>query len=88
MSILLITYDLHKPGQDYTDLLAKIKSGGNWARLSESSYAVRTAYSPEQVYNQLKPYLDANDNLYVITLTRPYYGQGPTDVNSWLAQNL
>lgn len=89
MNTLLITYDLKKPGQDYADVVKTIKGlSGTWARLSESSYAVRTGYTPSQVYSALKPYLDINDQLYVITLTRPYAGQGPTDVNNWLEQNL
>lgn len=87
MSVLLITYDLQKPGQDYTDLLAKIRSF-NWAMLSESSYAIQTDLTPEAVYALLRPFMDANDQLYAIALKRPYMGFGPTAVNDWLENNL
>lgn len=87
MAVLLVTYDLKKPGQDYSDLLKKIKSH-SWARLSESSYAIKTEKSPEDIYNELKPYLDANDHIYIISLKKPYSGFGPKDVNEWLASNL
>lgn len=88
MAVLLITYDLNRPGQNYTDLLDKIKSYGSWARLSESSYAVATQNTPQTVYSQLSPHLDNSDTLYIVTLKRPYSGQGPQDVNNWLEANL
>ncbi len=87
MSTLLVTYDLDRPGQDYTDVLGVIKKFP-WARLSESSYAVYTDLTPEQLYSRLKPYLDSNDTLYVVTLNQPYCGQGPKEVNDWLNKFL
>jgi hypothetical protein len=88
MSSLLVTYDLNRPGQDYADLHKAIKSNPGWAKLSESSYAISTNLSPSQVYSSLKPYLDKNDTLYVIVLTRPYAGQGSQEVNEWLEKHL
>jgi len=87
MPTYLVTYDLNKPGADYSDLLKKIKEFP-WARLSESSYAVNVNSTPEGLFNTLKPFLDQNDNLYVITLKRPYTGFGPKQVNDWLEQHL
>lgn len=87
MAVLLVTYDLSKPGQDYADLLKYIKGFG-WARLSESSYAIATDQSPDTVVTAARKYLDANDHVYVINLKRPYSGFGPTDVNEWLEKNL
>lgn len=87
MPVLLVTYDLNKPGQDYSDLLKTIK-GYAYAKLSESSYAILTDKSPQTIYDQLKPTIDKNDNLYVINLKRPYSGQGPQEVNNWLEKRL
>lgn len=87
MSCLLVTYDLNKPGQDYTDLLKEIKKS-SWARLSESSYAVATDLTPSQLYDRLSPHIDSSDHLYIINLRRPYCGRGPKAVNDWLEQNL
>lgn len=87
MAALLITYDLNKPGKDYGDVLKTIKEYP-WARLSESCYAIKTEQTPQQVFDRLKPFLDQNDNLYVINLKRPYAGFGPKDVNDWLDSNL
>ncbi len=87
MAVLLITYDLREPGQDYSELISKIKSY-MWARLSEFYYAIRTDSTPSTVFDQLKPYLDPSDNLNVIILKQPYVGYGPKEVNSWLDNNL
>ena len=54
MAVLLVTYDLNRPGKDYPDLLKTIKEY-SWAKISESSYAINTTKSPIDVFNQLKP---------------------------------
>ncbi len=87
MAVLLVTYDLKKPGQDYTDFLKLIRQYP-YARLSESSYAVETNETPVQVYNKLIPHMDKNDQIYVVTLRSPYWGLGPQDVNNWMSQRL
>ena len=88
MAVRLVTYDLNKETVR-PKIVDKIKGIGNsWAKLSESSYAIETWKEPRAVFDELAPLLDSNDNLYVITLNRPYYGHGPQDVNKWLAENL
>jgi hypothetical protein len=68
--------------------VGSIKEYPGWAKLSESSYAISTGATPEQVYNNLLKHLDSNDQLYVITLRKPYAGQGSKEVNDWLESNL
>lgn len=87
MAVLLVTYDLNSPGQKRERLLETIKQYP-WAMLSESSYAIKTTNSPRSIYDSFAALLDSNDNLYVLTLTAPYWGRGPKDVNDWLASNL
>jgi len=87
MAILLVTYDLKKPGQDYTDFLAIIKKYP-YARLSESSYAIQTNETPENVYKKFVPHMDKTNQIYVVTLHYPYMGFGPNEVNDWLSANL
>lgn len=88
MSVLLVTYDLNQETKR-PNITKKLKeSYPSWAKLSESSYAISTNASPEAVVNTLRPMLDDNDTIYVITLNRPYTGWGPTKVNDWLASEL
>jgi hypothetical protein len=87
MAILLVTYDLNRPGQDYSDFHKIIKIYPN-IKLSESSYAIQTDESPFDVYSLLNPHLDKNDQLYIITLRKPFHGFGPELVNDWLTERL
>jgi hypothetical protein len=87
MSVLLITYDLNKPGQDYEDVHKYIKQF-SWARISESSYAIETNLTPDQIYQGISKFIDKTDRVYIITLDAPYSGQGPQEVNQWLSEHL
>lgn len=88
MAGLLVAYDLNSPGQRHADLLEFLKEQFPLAKLSESSYAIATTKTPSQVFAQLKPYIDKNDQIYVISLNRPYSGQGKKAVNDWLDLHL
>lgn len=87
MSLLIVTYDLNKEpnSQAYGEILGVIKSGKNWARLSESSYAMDTSLTPRQVYDRVKPFLDNGDSLLVLSVVAPYFGQHSQKVIDWLA---
>lgn len=88
MKIYVVTYDLNKSGQKYQELLEKIKENSMWARLSESSYAVGTEKTPQQLFDHLQTSLDSNDHLYIITIAKPYIGVGTEEVTKWLENNL
>lgn len=90
MAVLLVTYDLNKEGKskvDY-DKFYKLRNSYPYARLSESSYALETNETPQQLYEKLKQVIDPNDYIYIITLKRPYFGFGPPAVNQWLEKRL
>lgn len=87
MSTYIITYDLNKE-TNRPPIVKEIKDFSSWAKLSESSYAISTNFTAQQVYEKLKHLIDNNDNLYVITLKKPYFGFGKKEVNDWLEQNL
>lgn len=88
MSVFLITYDLNKE-LNRPNMAKKIRETfASWAKLSESSYAVESAASPEHVYSQLSTLLDKNDQIYIISLRKPWTGFGSKEVNDWLDQHL
>lgn len=88
MAVFLVTYDLNNE-VSRPKIVKHLKDKfGTWARLSESSYAIKTDLSADDVFAHFRPMLDGDDQLYVITLKRPYSGRGPQDVNDWLANNL
>lgn len=89
MPVLLITYDLNQETRR-PPILEKIKEIGNeWAKLSESSYAIKTSLNAKQVYDALSPMLDSNDSCIVIPLSPPFWGRSKyQDVIPWLQQRL
>ena len=88
MAALLVNYDLNSPGQKHANVLKMIQSFKYYAKLSESSYAIDSSLTPQQIYNKFKPLIDSNDTLWIITLKRPYYGQGSQEVIDWLDASL
>lgn len=88
MATYIVTYDLNRETTRPPIVDAIKKLCISWAKLSESSYAIATNDTVDGVYNTLKPLLDDNDHLYVVTLKKPWNGYGPTVVNDWLENNL
>ncbi len=82
--ILLITYDLKAPGRNYAGLYESIKSSGTWWHHLESIWLVETNQTPEQWYNKLATQMDQNDNLFIVQVTRNYFGYLPQKAWDWL----
>ena len=86
MAVYIVTYDLNREVVR-PNILAEIKQK-TWAKLSESSYAIDTTETAQDVFNRLRPLIDDDDNLFVIPLRKPYAGYGPEAVIQWLDQRL
>lgn len=71
-----ISYDLHKPGQKYEDVIDTIKSfGGAYIKILESTWLVRNDLTPQQMSDRLESVIDSNDGLFVCELTNSYQGR-------------
>ena len=66
---LHISYDLYTPGQNYSDVINRIKSLGNWAKIHRSVWYVNSTFSASEAVGRIKPALDANDKVYVVDAT-------------------
>lgn len=66
MHCYIISYDLCKPGKDYTSLFQAIKAYQYWGRLTETTWAVVTPYNSVEIRDSLLQYIDDNDRLIVI----------------------
>ena len=86
--ILLVTYDLHSPGQNYNDILDSIREFDH-IQLSESSYAIFTNKAISVIFRKyFEPHLDYNDEFHIIKLTRPYKSYGNPEVEEWLRKHF
>jgi hypothetical protein len=87
MPLLLVAFEPDKSEQDHSDLINQIEKYSH-VRLTKSSYGIITDQTPKTVCEELKKYIDKNDNLYVITLKRPYDSCRPGLANDWLYKEL
>ena len=66
---LLISYDLYRPGQDYSSVIKAIKSLGSWAKVHLSLWYVKSGYSASEASETVRSAMDKNDKLIVIDAT-------------------
>lgn len=91
MSNILVGYDLNQPLQNYEGLIKQLKEGyQNWWHNLDSTWIVRTSKSPSEVRDDLTPYLDTNDEIFVVDITgKAAAWAGFNDKGSgWLKDNL
>lgn len=83
--INLITYDLRKPGRDYSSLFEAIKTLGAWAHPVESVWLSDTSCSPAEIRDKLQNLIDSNDILFVVQL-RKHWASSSLDARivEWL----
>ena len=85
MSVYSINYDLHSPGQDYDELYEAIKDLGPWWHCLESVWLVDTSSSATDICDELKQYLDSNDEILVTRLSGSWAARGLSEeCNDWL----
>ncbi|GAB1444369.1 hypothetical protein MASR2M39_32270 [Ignavibacteriales bacterium] len=79
----LITYDLNKPGQNYNELYAAIRSYRNYHPL-ESVWFIKSNATATAIFNALHPHIDKNDTLFVCEITSNRSGWIPKDAWTFL----
>lgn len=68
MHTLLIGYDLDAPGQDYTAIIARLKTF-SWCHQLDSTWLVKAPHTASQMRDELKTLIDGSDELMVIEVT-------------------
>lgn len=89
MSAYIVTYDLHKQGQNYDCIIAKLKAYPTHWHMQRSVWIISTNQSAAQVRDSLQSCLDSNDKLFVGKLSgeAAWYGY-PDNVSTWLKGTL
>ena len=88
MAAYIISYDLLKPIQNYTQLHNAIKAYGTWARVNESFWVVVTPNSAVQIRDYLSGFIDGNDRLFVIKSGTEAAWKNVMCENTWLKDKL
>lgn len=90
MKTYMIGYDLHKPVQQYGDLIEEIKDlASAWWHHLDSTWLVNSDQTATQIRDRLKVHLDGDDELLVIRVGSAWASFGLTNnANDWLRNNL
>ncbi len=89
MKTYLITYDLHKPGQQYEDLYKAIEKLGEWWHCLGSVWIVKSGLTATQIRDSLRSHHDSNDSVLVVLLSGEGAWAGFSEqCSSWLESNL
>ncbi len=65
MACYIVSYDLRND-RDYKALYEALEEYGTWARITESTWAVVTDESAEEIRDYLLEVMDADDRLLVV----------------------
>jgi hypothetical protein len=66
MGNLVISYDLHKSGQNYEGVIEAIKSLGGWAKVHQSVWYVKSVKDAVAAFDVIRKRMDSNDSLFVV----------------------
>lgn len=88
--VYLITYDLHKPNQDYEGLYEAIKnaSTGAWSHRLDSTWIIKSTLSVNEVSAKIKEKVDDDDHFIVIEVKNNKQGWLPKDAWTYLNNNI
>lgn len=88
MSVLLVTYDLRTPGQDYSGLFPALKTAPDYCHALKSVWFLYTSENPSAWLEHLSPHLDSNDHIVIIEVVGNYSGRLPKTVWAWLEKHF
>lgn len=77
--VILVSYDLKKPNQNYEPLHEAIKKYGAWWHNLESTWIIETDADPKSILHNLAQYIDEDDKLLVIQVVQNWWGKGFTE---------
>ena len=88
MAVFLVSYDLNKQGQNYTNLINAIKIYDAYIKCLHSQWLISTNDKISSVYEYLKSKIDNNDLLLITPIVQQFYATLQSDVISWLKNEL
>jgi hypothetical protein len=72
--ITLITYELTKPEEEYTDFYNALNKLGEGGHYLHSTWIIDTEETPQQIKIILEGYLNPDDKLFIAKISSDYAG--------------
>jgi hypothetical protein len=79
--VLLVTYDLNTPGQDYTSLHGELKKSNAWWHYLDSTWLIYSDETADELSARLLTHIDKNDSMLVIRVCNE--NQGWLNKKAW-----
>jgi len=80
--LYLITYDLKRPIQNYTELFNLLRNKGDWWHYLDSTWLIRSNDSINSLADDIRNILDPNDRFLIFEVTGKY-SQGWLSSEAW-----
>lgn len=86
----LVSYDLNKPGKDYSGVHKAIQSAstGVWCKPLESVYIIQSNLTARNIYDRVEKFLDKSDRILIIQVTNESFWCLDKDVSDYLQRML
>jgi len=84
----MISYDLNKLGQNYSELYKGIKSLGSWCHYLDSTWLVDSKINATKISEILRAHIDENDSLLVFRLGKGYAGWLEQKAWNWINKHV
>jgi len=88
MHCFIVCYDLCQPGRDYMSLYEALKAFPNWAKLTESTWAIVSGFNCVEIRDYLMKFIDPNDRIIVIQSGQHAAWNRIIANNQWAIDNL
>ncbi len=82
--ILIVTLDITSPSLDRQKLFDVLKKQGRWWHYMKPTWLIYTDKSPDEIADNLKPYIQGHGRLLIVPLTRPFQGFLPKAAWEWI----
>ena len=87
MALLLVTCDVKAPEKRQRSIRTALDRYSS-LRLSDTTFAVITDKTPDNICEEMKTAVGKDDTVCVISLKRPYEVNGSRTIDDWLNKTL
>ena len=85
--LVVVTYDLRTPDQDYDRFHDTLKRQGRWWHYLSSTWLLSTKKTPQQIFDALEPHLGEDDRLFIAEITDNHQGWLPKKAWDWIERH-
>ena len=86
MPVLLVTYELKNPAQDYSTFQSMLQSYPN-IKVSDTSMLVQSVETPSEFFDGIWPFVDPHDQVLIFEVNSQCFISGNNEVGQWMNEH-